>query len=101
MRGEQISKLIGDRNLRRILSYSIEDVTTERNINKIRHKDGHDVEVLSTIAPIIINKENVGYYVIAKDMTEQLEWMITSANPSKARSYSVGLKCTKNSKAVK
>ncbi|MCY9668364.1 PAS domain S-box protein [Paenibacillus alginolyticus] len=76
MRGELISKFIGERNLRRILSYSIEDVTTERNINMIRHKDGHDVEVLTTIAPIIINKENVGYYVIAKDMTEQKQLLI-------------------------
>ncbi|NRF92422.1 PAS domain S-box protein [Paenibacillus frigoriresistens] len=76
MRGELISKFIGERNLRRILSYSTEDVTTERNINKIRHKDGHDVEVLTTIAPIIINMENVGYYVIAKDMTEQKQLLI-------------------------
>ncbi|NOU71877.1 PAS domain S-box protein [Paenibacillus sp. LMG 31458] len=89
MRGERISKFIGERNLRRILSYSIEDVTTERKINKIRHKDGHHVEVLTTIAPIIINKENVGYYVIAKDMTEQKQLLIAkeaAENTNKAKS---------------
>lgn len=89
MRGGFISKFIGERNLRRILSYSIEDVTTERNINKIKHKDGHHVEVLTTIAPIIINKENVGYYVIAKDMTEQKQLLIAkeaAENTNKAKS---------------
>ncbi|KQX46693.1 PAS domain S-box protein [Paenibacillus sp. Root444D2] len=89
MRGERISKLIGERNLRRLISYSMEDVTTERNINKIRHKDGHNVEVLTTIAPIIINKENVGFYIIAKDMTEQKQLLIAkeaAENTNKAKS---------------
>ncbi|WP_261301415.1 PAS domain S-box protein [Paenibacillus andongensis] len=89
MRGEPISIIIGERNLRRILSFSIEDVTTERKINKIKHKDGHHVEVLTTIAPIIINKEKVGYYVIAKDMTEQKQLLIAkeaAENTNKAKS---------------
>ncbi|MEC0228549.1 PAS domain S-box protein [Paenibacillus alba] len=76
MRGENISKFISEQNVSHILSNSMEDLTAERNINKIRHRDGHDVEVLVTIAPIIINKQNAGYYVIAKDMTEQKALLI-------------------------
>ncbi|UKS27144.1 PAS domain S-box protein [Paenibacillus sp. HWE-109] len=76
MRGENISKFIGEQNVARILSGVIEDVTAERHINAIKHKDGAEIEVLATIAPIIINKKNVGYYVIAKDMTEQKTLLI-------------------------
>ncbi|MDG0812588.1 PAS domain S-box protein [Cohnella rhizosphaerae] len=42
-----------------------------RQNDKITHKDGSTREVLTTLAPIIIHGENVGYYLIIKDITEQ------------------------------
>ncbi|MDQ8733581.1 PAS domain S-box protein [Paenibacillus sp. LHD-38] len=76
MVGMSISTFIGEDNLIKILSDSKDHVLVERNINKIKHKFGHFVEVLTTIAPIIVNKETVGYYIIAKDITEQKKLLI-------------------------
>jgi len=44
--------------------------------DKITHKDGSTREVLTTLAPIIIRGENVGYYLIIKDITEQKKLLI-------------------------
>ncbi|MFC5648756.1 PAS domain S-box protein [Paenibacillus solisilvae] len=69
--GTNIAKLIGEINLHHVLT-ALEDYSSvENDLNNIRHKDGHKVEVLATIAPIIIHGQNVGFYLIAKDMTEQ------------------------------
>ncbi|OXM85616.1 PAS domain S-box protein [Paenibacillus rigui] len=65
-----ISKLIGTPNLRDILTASRDRSTIEKNINYIHHKDGKWIEVLATLAPIIIHNKNTGFYLIAKDMTE-------------------------------
>jgi PAS domain S-box-containing protein len=69
--GASISKLIGEINLNHILSDSNDYITVENMINYIKHKDGYTVDVLVTLAPIIIHTKNVGFYIIAKDMTEQ------------------------------
>lgn len=45
-------------------------------IRQIRHRDGTLTEVLTTIAPIIINGKQVGLYIIAKDITEQKQLLI-------------------------
>lgn len=74
--GKSIAQFIGEKNQRSILKESLNNPSVERDINTIRHKDGHLVEVLTTIAPIFINKKNVGFYMIAKDFTEQRELMI-------------------------
>lgn len=74
--GTKISKLIGERNLSRILSSTSDYVVVEKTINGIQHKDGHSVEVLATLAPIVIHDQNVGFYLIAKDMTEQKRLII-------------------------
>ncbi|AJY74038.1 PAS domain S-box protein [Paenibacillus beijingensis] len=76
MSGMNIARLIGVHNRNAILSGSINDANAERNMNQIRHKDGHHVEVLTSIAPIIIHQENVGFYIIAKDITDQKQLMI-------------------------
>ena len=74
--GKRISLLMGEHNLRRVLSDSAHYAAVEKSINGIRHKDGHMVEVLATLAPIVIHNKNVGFYIIAKDMTEQKKLII-------------------------
>ncbi|WP_433938771.1 PAS domain S-box protein [Paenibacillus lautus] len=74
--GTKISNLIGERNLARVLSSAADYVAAEKGINCIHHKDGHQVEVLATLAPIVIHGKNVGFYIIAKDMTEQKRLII-------------------------
>jgi signal transduction histidine kinase len=59
-----------------ILTKPQEHVDTEKNINTVYHRDGHTVEVLTTIATIVINSEITGYYIIAKDITKQKELLI-------------------------
>ncbi|CAI6031520.1 PAS domain-containing hybrid sensor histidine kinase/response regulator [Cohnella sp. JJ-181] len=57
--------------------------------DKITHKDGSTREVLTTLAPIIIHGDNVGYYLIIKDITEQKKLMIekeTAESTNKAKS---------------
>lgn len=87
--GMQFSFLIGHKNLRSILTGSIDDTSIESDIDHIKHKDGHEVEVITTIAPIIINNKNVGFYIIAKDITEQKKLLIakeTAETTNKAKS---------------
>jgi PAS domain S-box-containing protein len=74
--GCNVSLLIGADHLKSILTYSLHDASIEHKINKLWHKDGHFVEVLTTIAPIIINSTKVGFYIIAKDITEQKKLLI-------------------------
>ncbi|MFD0672727.1 PAS domain S-box protein [Cohnella sp. GCM10027633] len=74
--GTDITRLIGKSNLRTILTAQGDYTAAENAIAEIRHADGHGVEVLATIAPIIIHDETVGFYLIAKDMTEQKRLII-------------------------
>ncbi|MGG4344105.1 PAS domain S-box protein [Paenibacillus lautus] len=74
--GTKISNLIGERNLARVLSASADYVAVEKGINVIHHKNRHTVEVLATLAPIVIHNKNVGFYIIAKDMTDQKRLII-------------------------
>jgi PAS domain S-box-containing protein len=74
--GTNISKIIGETNLYKILRVAEEYTSVEKDINYIHHKDGQAVEVLATLAPIIIHNKNVGFYIIAKDMTEQKKLIV-------------------------
>ncbi|MBP1989722.1 PAS domain S-box protein [Paenibacillus eucommiae] len=74
--GTSVAKLIGEKNLANIL-LALEDYTkVEKDINYIQNKEGSAVEVLATLAPIIIHNQNVGFYIIAKDMTDQKKLII-------------------------
>ncbi|WP_334074397.1 PAS domain S-box protein [Paenibacillus sp. A14] len=87
MAGTSISRFIGKENYRLIQNGQYE--LAEKEINKILHVNGHETEVLATLAPIIINKKNVGYYLIAKDITEQKKLLIakeTAERMSQAKS---------------
>ncbi|WP_342551244.1 PAS domain S-box protein [Paenibacillus sp. FSL R7-0652] len=74
MVGKSIGRFIGAGNLGLILRshYGL----AEKKMNAVLHKDGRETEVLATLAPIIINNVNVGYYLIAKDITEQKKLLI-------------------------
>ncbi|MCR8630366.1 PAS domain S-box protein [Paenibacillus radicis (ex Xue et al. 2023)] len=77
--GGSISKLIGDRSVSRLLIALTDHALIEKiekEINFIQHKDGHTVEVLVTLAPIIIQSKVTGFYIIVKDMTEQKKLII-------------------------
>lgn len=87
--GMNVSLIVGANHLEDVIGYTDESSCKERNINHVRHKDGHTVEVLTTIAPIIINKERVGLYIIVKDITEQKKLLIakeTAENTNRAKS---------------
>ncbi|MFP4974174.1 ATP-binding protein [Paenibacillus sp. CN-4] len=88
--GRSFEPIVGKANLRVLLDdVNNSEGEKERAVDKIRHKDGHDVEVLTTIAPIIINKRKVGFYILAKDITEQKRLLIEkeiAENTIKAKS---------------
>ncbi|MEC0268253.1 PAS domain S-box protein [Paenibacillus anseongense] len=81
--GSGMSKLIGEKNSTELLlalknhinnHHAIENV--EKDIAFFQHKNGHSVEVLVTLVPIIIQTQIMGFYIIAKDMTEQKKLII-------------------------
>ncbi|MCA1294545.1 PAS domain S-box protein [Paenibacillus sp. alder61] len=76
MAGKPFSEFIGEQPLSQILSESMQDASVAKGIDKIHTKYGHTSEVLTTVAPIMINKKNVGFYIIAKDITEQKQLLI-------------------------
>lgn len=87
--GMNAGRIIGEHHLDDVLGYTSENSRKERNIDRVWHKDGHTVEVLTTIAPIIINKATVGFYIIAKDITEQKKLLIakeTAESTNRAKS---------------
>lgn len=74
--GTRISRIVGEEMVVN-LPFADHDYTAiERDINTIQHKDGHQVEVLATLAPIIIHNHKVGFYLIIKDMTEEKRLII-------------------------
>ncbi|WP_054956452.1 PAS domain S-box protein, partial [Paenibacillus dakarensis] len=76
MTGKNLTQFIVVQNLKEILMDSLKDVSSDNRIEYFKHKDGHLIEVMTTIAPIIINGKNVGFYIIAKDITEQKKLLI-------------------------
>ncbi|WP_136608548.1 PAS domain S-box protein [Paenibacillus dokdonensis] len=89
MAGKKIARLIGEDNQRKLLMESLTNPSIEKHIDKIYHKDGHSVEVLTSIAPIYVNGRNVGFYIIAKDVTEQKQLLIakeSAESTNKAKS---------------
>ncbi|KIL36456.1 diguanylate cyclase [Cohnella kolymensis] len=89
MVGMHFSRFIARKDVKQVLAASLKDSSAEKLIDKMVRRDGHEAEVLTTIAPIIINNENVGFYIIAKDITEQKKLMIakeTAESTNKAKS---------------
>lgn len=89
MVGMSVSRIIGKRQLQNVLGPRRRSGSVGQDINLIWHKDGHSVEVLTTLAPIIINQSTVGFYIIVKDITEQKKLLIakeTAENTNRAKS---------------
>lgn len=87
MIGTSISRFIGAANLGPILGSNY--ALAENEINAVWHTDGSETEVLATLAPIIVNQTNVGFYLIAKDITEQKKLLVakeTAERMNKAKS---------------
>ncbi|MBB6674700.1 PAS domain S-box protein [Cohnella nanjingensis] len=74
--GTNIANFIGEDNLERILADNEQYAEIEGAINRIAHNDGHTADVLVTIAPIIVNRRNIGFYLLVKDITEQKKLLI-------------------------
>lgn len=72
MSGTNIARFISDDILNRMVADPVQSDVTEH----LRHIDGRVFEVLLTIAPIIINNQTVGYYIIIKDITEQRKLLV-------------------------
>lgn len=76
MIGTPIADIIGEYHVGRILSDNEHYAQIEGEINSVPHVDGYTVEVLVTIAPIIVNQRNIGFYLLIKDITEQKKLLI-------------------------
>lgn len=78
MIGDSFARFVGrdDDEFQEILSASLRDSEAEKQIDRIVRHDGSIAEILTTIAPIVINGRNSGYYIIAKDISEQKRLMI-------------------------
>lgn len=74
--GTSIAAVIGEDKLARILADNEPYTEIEGSINHVLHSDGSQVEVLVTIAPIIINNRSIGFYLLIKDITEQKKLLI-------------------------
>lgn len=69
--GMELANLIGQSNVDRILAKALYDNTIEQGIDTLVTKDGETVEVITSIAPIFVNRKNIGFYLICKDISEQ------------------------------
>lgn len=87
--GMKLAYLIGQANVTRIIEDALHDNTVEQDITFLMIKGGETVEVLTSIAPIFVNRQNIGFYLICKDITEQKQLLIakeTAENTNKAKS---------------
>ncbi|QHT61222.1 PAS domain S-box protein [Paenibacillus lycopersici] len=71
MIGMELANLIGKPNVDRILEEALYDDTVELQIDSLVNKSGEIIEVLTSIAPIIVKNQIIGFYLICKDISEQ------------------------------
>ncbi|WP_379139546.1 PAS domain S-box protein [Paenibacillus sp. sgz500992] len=74
--GMELSSLIGHENVQKILKRALYDDSVEQHINALRTKSGQIVEVLTSIAPIYVSNQNIGFYLICKDISEQRQLLL-------------------------
>ncbi|KWX73660.1 histidine kinase [Paenibacillus riograndensis] len=87
--GAELAKLIGRANVGRILEKAIYDDSVEHDIDILVTKEGSTVEVLTSIAPIYVSGQNIGFYLICKDISEQKQLLLakeTAEATNKAKS---------------
>ncbi|GGA29161.1 PAS domain S-box protein [Paenibacillus physcomitrellae] len=74
--GMELANLIGQENVDKILEKSLYDNSIEHHIDKLFTKYGNAVEVLASIAPIFVGGQNIGFYLICKDISEQKKLLL-------------------------
>jgi PAS domain S-box-containing protein len=74
--GMELANLIGPMNVKNILEKALYDDTVEQDIQTLVNKDGEVIEVLTSIAPIYVNQQNIGFYLICKDISEQRQLLL-------------------------
>ncbi|AIQ60083.1 PAS domain S-box protein [Paenibacillus borealis] len=74
--GMELATLIGQESVQNILDRALYDKTVDQHINSLYVKNGEVVEVLTSIAPIYVNNQNIGFYLICKDISEQRQLML-------------------------
>ncbi|MEK3683620.1 PAS domain S-box protein [Paenibacillus sp. FSL R10-2736] len=74
--GMELALLIGQECVQNILDRSLYDESVDQHINTLYTKNGEVIEVLTSIAPIYVNNQNIGFYLICKDISEQRQLML-------------------------
>lgn len=74
--GMELALLIGQESVQNILDRSLYDKSVDQHINTLYTKNGEVVEVLTSIAPIYVNNQNIGFYLICKDISEQRQLLL-------------------------
>lgn len=74
--GMELALLIGQECVQNILDRSLYDESVDQHINTLYTKNGEVVEVLTSIAPIYVNNQNIGFYLICKDISEQRQLLL-------------------------
>lgn len=74
--GMELAILIGEENVKNILDKALYDDSVEQHINSLVSKDGEVIDVLTSIAPIYVNRQNIGFYLICKDISEQRQLLL-------------------------
>lgn len=74
--GMELALLIGQESVQNILDRSLYDESVDQHINTLYTKNGEVVEVLTSIAPIYVNNQNIGFYLICKDISEQRQLLL-------------------------
>ncbi|WP_310551663.1 PAS domain-containing hybrid sensor histidine kinase/response regulator [Paenibacillus glufosinatiresistens] len=69
--GSSVEILVGEGHMGGILDYEADVTPKQPNIDLIYRKDGGTVEVLTTVAPIVISGNRWGFYLIIKDISEE------------------------------
>lgn len=76
MIGRLFSEWLAEGAMDDILRNSVAGDESLRPTVRIRSVEGNEFEVLTSTAPIIVGGRNVGYYVLAKDITEHKRLLI-------------------------
>ncbi|MGG4455832.1 EAL domain-containing protein [Brevibacillus porteri] len=75
LRNQSFQQLLDKEGVKRVLSMSRH---TQKGVSdnydlSVFHKNGTLIELNATVVPIVVNETNVGYFVIAKDITKRKE----------------------------
>ncbi|EXG83334.1 PAS domain S-box [Saccharibacillus sacchari DSM 19268] len=76
MIGRPFSEWLAEGTMDDILRNHVAGDESLRPTVRIRNVDGHEFEVLTSTAPIIVGGRNVGCYILAKDITEHKRLLI-------------------------